>query len=173
MANCPLIAMVSCAVPSQLVRRSRVLFFLSLLGLSWLAVHYGGFGYHNIGMTAFVYPLLAVFFTCILLRTIQPGTFFSWLGRTPILRFFGKYSYGMYIYHVLFFPVVCRLLPPMQRLLHSRTWGGVAYVLVILGLTCILSVLSYQFYERPWLRIKSRFGYTKPKPAVYDMAPVS
>jgi len=158
---------------STLIRRSRGLFVLSLLGMSWLAVHYRGFGYHYIGMTAFVYPLLAIFFTCILLRTIQPGTFFSRLGRTPLLRFFGKYSYGMYIYHVLFFPVVCQLLPPMQRLLHSRAWGGVAYVLVVLGLTCIVSVLSYQLYERHWLRMKSRFAYSKPKPAVRDMAPAS
>jgi peptidoglycan/LPS O-acetylase OafA/YrhL len=156
-----------------LVRKSRVLFFLSFLGISVLAVYHGGFGYHNAGMTAFVYPLLAIFFTCILLRTIHAGTVFSLLGRTRILRFFGKYSYGMYIYHVLFFPVVCNLLPPMQRLLHSRAWGGVAYVLVILGLTCIVSVLSYQLYERHWLRLKSRFGYGKPKSPVSDLAVTS
>jgi peptidoglycan/LPS O-acetylase OafA/YrhL len=158
---------------STLVRKSRFLFFLSFLGLSLLALQRGGFDYHSPAMTAFVYPLLAVFFTCILLRTIQSGTFFSRLGRTRILRFFGKYSYGMYIYHVLFFPIVSRLLPPLQRLLHSRAWGGVAYVLVVLGLTCIVSVLSYQLYEKHWLRLKSHFSYTKPKSAVSNLASVS
>jgi hypothetical protein len=58
-------------------------------------------------------------------------------------------------------------------LLHSRAWGGVAYVLVILGLTCIVSVLSYQLYERHWLRLKSRFGYGKPKSPVSDLAVTS
>jgi peptidoglycan/LPS O-acetylase OafA/YrhL len=111
-----------------LVRKSRALFFLSFLGMLLLALHYGGFGYHNAGMTGFVYPLLAVFLTCILVRTIHAGSVFSRLGRTRVLRFFGKYSYGMYVYHALFLPVVSNLLPRMQRLLHSRTWGGVAYV---------------------------------------------
>jgi peptidoglycan/LPS O-acetylase OafA/YrhL len=159
---------------SVLIRRSRVLFLLSFLAIALLAKHCTGFGYHDVAMTAFVYPVLAVFFTCILLRTIQTGTLFSWLGQSRILRFFGKYSYGMYVYHVLFFPVVSRLLPLMQRLVHSRTWGGFAYVLLVLGLTCVVSVLSYQIYERPWLTLKSRFSYVKPKPtAATDLATAS
>jgi len=158
---------------STLVRRSRVFFLLSFLGISCLAVHYGAFGYHNAGMTAFVYPLLAIFFTCILLRAVQPGTFFSWLGRTRILCFFGKYSYGMYIYHVIFFPLVGKLLPPAQRLVHSKAWGGVVYVLGTLGLTCIVSVLSYQLYERHWLKLKSRFNYSKPKVAAPELSPAA
>jgi peptidoglycan/LPS O-acetylase OafA/YrhL len=129
-------------------------------------VYYGQFGYHTVGMTLFVYPLLAVFFTSILLRTIKPGTLFSWLGRTSFLRFFGKYSYGMYVYHVLFFHLESRLLlAPMQRLVHSKTWGGILYVLAMLVLTCIVSVLSYQLYERHWLKLKARFNYMKPKTA--------
>jgi peptidoglycan/LPS O-acetylase OafA/YrhL len=151
---------------ATLVRQSRVFFLASSLGIAGLAIYYGQFGYHDAGMTLFVYPLLAIFFTCILLRTIKPGTFLSWMGRTRFLSFFGKYSYGMYVYHVLFFPMESRLLlAPLQRLVHSKTWGGVLYVLEMLVLTCIVSVLSYQLYERHWLKLKSRFSYTKPKTA--------
>lgn len=155
---------------TTLIRRSRILFLVSLLGIASLAIHYDGFGYHSPVLTILVYPLLAVLFSCILLRTLQPGTFFSRLGSLGVLRFFGKYSYGMYIYHLLFFPLVGTLLPPLQRLLHSRTWGGIVYVLVVLGLTTIVSVLSYQLYERHWLRLKSRFSYIRPATRSADLA---
>nr|WP_256369992.1 acyltransferase [Granulicella sp. S190] len=155
---------------STLIRWTRLPFALSLVGMAGLAVHYVGFGYHDVGMTLFVYPLLAVFFTCVLLRTVQRGTVFHWLGGTRGLRFFGKYSYGMYVYHVLFFPLAARLLLPSQRLVHSKAWGGMLYVAEVLVLTCIVSVLSYQLYERHWLRLKSRFSYSRPKGAESSFA---
>jgi peptidoglycan/LPS O-acetylase OafA/YrhL len=158
---------------STLVRRSRVLFLASGLGIVFLAWHNGGLGYHTVSMTLFVYPLLAVLFTCILIRTIQAGTVFNWLGGTRLLRFFGRYSYGMYIFHNIFFPLVSKIMPPLQRWLHSRVLGGVVYVLVVLGLTSIVSVLSYELYERHWLRLKSRFSYERPKAASPGLAAAS
>jgi peptidoglycan/LPS O-acetylase OafA/YrhL len=124
-------------------------------------------------MTAFVYPVLAVFFTCVLLRTIQSGTLFHWFGRTRFLRFFGKYSYGMYVYHVLFFPLASKILRPAQQLMHSQVLGGLLYVFVVLALTCVVSVLSFQLYERPWLRLKSRFSYSKPRNSASKLAAAS
>jgi peptidoglycan/LPS O-acetylase OafA/YrhL len=158
---------------ATLVRRTRIPFLLSAILLATLAWHEGGLGYHTVGMTLFVYPLLAVLFTCILLRTLKAGTFFSRLGQMRVLRFFGKYSYGMYIYHLLFFPLVSRLMPPLQRWLHSRALGGAAYVLLVLAMTCVVSVLSFQLYERHWLRLKSRFSYERPKGSPVNVAAVS
>jgi peptidoglycan/LPS O-acetylase OafA/YrhL len=156
-----------------LILRTRLPFVLSFLCIVWMAVHYDGFGYHEAGMTAFVYPVLAVFFTCVLLRTIQSGTLFHWFGRTRFLRFFGKYSYGMYVYHVLFFPLASKMLRPAQRLMHSQVLGGLLYVFVVLALTCVVSVLSFQLYERPWLRLKSRFSYSKPRNSASKLAAAS
>jgi peptidoglycan/LPS O-acetylase OafA/YrhL len=157
----------------EIIRRSRLPLVLSIAGMVWIAAYNRGFNYHNVTATLFLFPLLAVFFTCILLRTIQPGTFFSWLGQRRVLRFFGKYSYGMYVYHRLFSPLLGRMLEPLQRVVGSRALGGVMYVALVLALTCVVSVLSFQLYERPWLRLKSRFSYAKPKPPVQDLASAS
>jgi peptidoglycan/LPS O-acetylase OafA/YrhL len=94
----------------SMLRHVKAVFIASLAGLAVIIHHNGYAGYHNNWFVIAGFPLLAVFFTCALLWTIQPGTILSKVGQTRILRFFGKYSYGMYIYHNLFFPLVARLL---------------------------------------------------------------
>jgi peptidoglycan/LPS O-acetylase OafA/YrhL len=147
---------------SLIVRRSILPWILSGGGLLALTIQNGAMNYHNVGMTMVGYPLMGVFFGCTLMKTIQPGSALSCIGRSRPLRFFGRYSYGMYIYHRLFTPELSRLLVPLQRLFHSLAVGGVAFVLIVLGLTCAVSVLSYELYERRWLKLKSRFSYGEP-----------
>lgn len=74
----------------------------------------------------------------------------------PVMRWFGKYSYGLYVWH----PIVNMLL------LHSPLTAqfGVASkleVVLLLALAFTISVLvtlaSYRFLEAPLLRLKSRF----------------
>ena len=148
----------SVALP-VLVRRSRWVAAVAFAGLAGLAAINGNLNYHTRSMTLFVYPLLAVFFSLILLRTLQPGTPFYSVGNWRILRFFGKYSYGMYIYHQILSPYTGRYLGVLQHLLHSILWGGLAYVGLALAGTTAISVLSYEMYESKFLKLKSRFPY--------------
>ncbi|MHB1841183.1 MAG: acyltransferase family protein [Acidobacteriaceae bacterium] len=143
----------------ELVRRSRWIVALAFTGLAGLVVINRGLNYHTRSMTLFVYPLLAIFFSGILLRTLQSGTLFHSVGNWRVLRFFGKYSYGMYIYHQILSPFTFRYLGMLQRLLHSIVLGGLAYVALALVGTTAVAVLSYQIYESKFLKLKSRFPY--------------
>ena len=147
---------------ARMLRHVKPVFIASLAGLAAIIYHNGYAGYHNAWFAIAGFPLLAVFFTCTLLWTIQPGTSLCRLGQTRILRFFGRYSYGMYIYHNLFFPLVARLLVVLQHRLHSPSLGGVAYVLIALAATTVTSVLSFELFEKKWLSLKSYFPYHKP-----------
>ncbi len=147
---------------TRMLRHVKPVFIASLAGLAAIIHHNGYAGYHNNWFAIAGFPLLAVFFTCILLWTIQPETALCRLGQTRILRFFGKYSYGMYIYHNLFFPLVARLLSILQHRLHSPSLGGAAYVFIALAATTVASVLSFELYEKRWLSLKSHFPYHKP-----------
>lgn len=160
-----MVAILTRQLPLQsLLRHVKAVFLASLAGLAVIIHHNGYAGYHNNWFTIAGFPLLAAFCTCILLWTIQPGTSLCRLGQTRILRFFGKYSYGMYIYHNLFFPLVARWLSVMQRRLHSPSLGGAAYVLIALAATTVVSVLSFELFEKKWLSLKSRFPYREPDP---------
>jgi len=78
----------------------------------------------------------------------------------PPLRFLGRYSYGLYVYHL---PVTV-LLPFVGRLLPGVPWSA----LVLAG-GCLLAlaaaVASYHLFERPILRLKRYFPMERPVPA--------
>ncbi len=154
-----LAVLIRSAALQDLVRSSRWIVVAAFAGLTALVVVNGGLNYHTRSMTLFVYPLLAVFFSGILLRTLQPGTLFHGIGDWRVLRFFGKYSYGMYIYHQLLSPFTVRYLGILQRQMHSVVLGGLAYVALALAGTTAVSVLSFQLYESKFLKLKSRFPY--------------
>jgi peptidoglycan/LPS O-acetylase OafA/YrhL len=83
------------------------------------------------------------------------------LGRVlggRLLGFLGRYSYGLYLFHLL-------LRPLFTRFLHQLTAGGMAYPLactlyLILSFTAsiLVAVVSYHAYEQPFLRLKERWA---------------
>jgi peptidoglycan/LPS O-acetylase OafA/YrhL len=76
--------------------------------------------------------------------------------NTPILRFFGKISYGLYIIH---FPIFLLLYSRIVNWgIANLHWKGLA-MQVSASVTCLLialflSVLSFRYYESFFLRLK-------------------
>jgi len=104
----------------------------------------------------------AGFFGSLLVLAVasKPWTVWGWLWRTPLLRFFGKYSYAMYVFQ---WPLIVLLAPIVTaESLCSRTgsvFGGrLAYLALMTATTTGLAVLSWQLYEKHFLALKSKFG---------------
>jgi peptidoglycan/LPS O-acetylase OafA/YrhL len=79
-----------------------------------------------------------------------------WLLGTPPLRYLGKISYGIYLYHLVAMAVLFRYASPYAPLLQARGWplfaaGG--------GLAVIAGTLSWYLLEAPFNRLKRRFPY--------------
>jgi peptidoglycan/LPS O-acetylase OafA/YrhL len=82
--------------------------------------------------------------------------------QTGPLRFFGKYSYGMYIYHQIFQNSMMKYIyPAAVRLLHSQVLGAIGYFFTAILLVTVVSVLSYELYEIRFLRLKGFFPYQR------------
>lgn len=80
------------------------------------------------------------------------------LFNIPILKFFGKISYGFYIFH---WPVYLLLSPYLFPWISKFASGGLLQfaVSVIATLAAVaISLLSYQYYEKHFLRLKDKFG---------------
>jgi peptidoglycan/LPS O-acetylase OafA/YrhL len=78
------------------------------------------------------------------------------------LRFFGRYSYGMYIYHQIFQTYMMKyIFPAAARLFHSQVIGAIAYFFTAILLVTAVSVLSYELFEIKFLRLKRFFPYRK------------
>ncbi len=88
-------------------------------------------------------PLEALLFAVILVQAVLYGA--PLLERAP-LRYLGRISYGLYLYHELGYAVADRL---------GRK-GTVVYLAIAVAATIVLAALSFHLFEQPLLRLKSR-----------------
>jgi len=137
---------------------------ISLVAVGAMAIIFAvnGFDFHTISMDTVGYPVLAALFTSVLVQALNPGSWASRLGSLRPLRFFGKYSYGLYVYHILFLPGLAPCQHELQNWLHSVLWGGLLFDMLMLAGTTALAVLSYHVYEKRWLSLKRFFEYKEP-----------
>lgn len=68
----------------------------------------------------------------------------------PILRWLGKISYGLYVFHPICFEIIHRFITP-----HSFFTD----VALSFGITIVIAFLSFHFFESPILQLKNRFQY--------------
>ena len=113
------------------------------------------------------YSLLALgYATLVLSAYLQngAGSILDRFFQQKWLRSFGKYSYGIYVYH---HPVLL-----MGSLLFARVqvWGydvvpSVPYCIFIVAVSFGVAWISYRILEKPFLNMKARFD-----PGVRSMA---
>lgn len=114
--------------------------------------------FHSVLSSILVFPCLGILFARLLLVALHARTWAYRIGSTGWLRFFGRYSYGMYIFHRLLNSV--GLMRWLQERTGSMLLGGVLYVILMLALATVAAVLSYELFERHFLKLKRRFSYS-------------
>ena len=125
-----------------------------LLGVIYIT---SGFDFHSVAMDTIGYSALALLSASVIVQALSPGSWAAWLGNLGFLRWMGKYSYGLYVYHYLFSPIFGRLEHKLQNAVGSTLWGGLLSVLLMFLSSIVMAVLSFRFYEMPWLRLKRYF----------------
>lgn len=95
----------------------------------------------------------------------------SWLGRAahwPVLHFFGKYSYGMYVFQCLLIPLLGGLIsaPALAEALGHPILGQTVYCAIMLAITVAVALLSWNLLEMRFLALKSYFGGHAPEGAL-------
>ncbi len=115
------------------------------------------------GLLVWLPILLAVMFASLILEAIRHGSAVQRLFQHATLRFFGRYSYGLYVYHYTLATLVMIPLRNWMHLhFHSRALGVVVPAAITLTLTVILAMLSYHLYEKHFLRLKRYFAGGSP-----------
>ena len=110
-------------------------------------------------------PVFAVTFGGILIAAIRPNSLFGHLLSCLLLRYLGKISYGLYVYHI-----VCNIVSLF--IINFLEWSDTAFndagqlvFALSLALTIIMGSFSYYLFERPFLKIKERYAIVQSRPA--------
>ena len=115
--------------------------------------------------------LFALFFGALTLTALQQAnrSFLARLFQGPVLRTFGKYSYGLYVYHGVLEPhEVLHTEDRLGALLGNHSAGIAAQTVIGVTLSLIISVISYDLFEKRFLELKR---YFESRPAAVPAAP--
>lgn len=102
--------------------------------------------------------LYAIFFTA-LLALVLSNRRQSWLNaicESRFLRFFGKYSYAMYIFQNPLVPLIALLFTSnqLEAATGSFVAGRVAYILIMAAVTTLVALASWNLFEKHFLSLK-------------------
>jgi peptidoglycan/LPS O-acetylase OafA/YrhL len=84
--------------------------------------------------------------------------FLNYLFSSNWLVYTGKISYSLYVFHWF---LLMLLLPKISNLFTAitGTYSPVTSITICFTLTFLISILSYEFFEKPIIRIKKRYSY--------------
>jgi peptidoglycan/LPS O-acetylase OafA/YrhL len=107
------------------------------------------------------YALLSSAFAAVLLTVVLTDHAPTWLQRILRLRVltqFGKYAYGLYVYHITFVYFVSRLGDRLVRSTQvASPWFVDLKICIGFALSYGVASLSYNYFEKRFLVLKERF----------------
>jgi peptidoglycan/LPS O-acetylase OafA/YrhL len=98
----------------------------------------------------------------VLALTAGPAARLARLFSSPLLRFFGRYSYAIYIVHVPLATVALRLelageaFPRVAGLQWPR---AILFYVMLVAVSTLFAIASWHLLEKHFLRLKTRFEY--------------
>ena len=114
----------------------------------------------------FTYPLVGYGMSLIVFSAIKKEH--SFLGgalTNKTIVYLGKISYGLYVFHFSVFTLAVSLISKwveVQQLPYPRY----TFLVMLIGflITVIFSFASYNILEKPFLKLKERFGFISSRP---------
>lgn len=130
--------------------------FQAILYLLVVAAYFTGmrFGY-------FTHEVYALSFALIILNIATNSQSYFQLEH-PILKYLGKISYGIYMYHLLCIRLAMIVLEKLG--MGNSEYSGFENILlyvVATVLTILISTLSYEYFEKRFLNLKGKFTVIK------------
>jgi len=103
----------------------------------------------------------------LLIYCIAPPNPIQKFFSNRVFRWFGKYSYGLYVLHYTIMWVLLANADFLQLMKsiasYSPSLESLVYMTILYGLSIVAALISWNVVERPALKLKRFFSYDKPK----------
>jgi peptidoglycan/LPS O-acetylase OafA/YrhL len=124
-----------------------------------------GFAAYDPLVSTIGHTIIAVLFAAVLVLalTLPRQTFLVRMFESTTLRFFGRYSYGIYVFHhpLLFLMAGVVPLAILPSVFGSQLLRQTVFVAIATAVSVFLAFLSWHLFEKRFLRLKAHFPYRK------------
>ena len=96
-----------------------------------------------------------VFFAFVILEQVYSKKSFLKIDRIPLMKYSGDISYGFYMFHCIAIYYWAMIFSDYHFTEHLYQF--IVYLLVVFASTYLAAMLSYRFFELPFLRLKKKF----------------
>jgi peptidoglycan/LPS O-acetylase OafA/YrhL len=147
----------------RLLSRAPAIFLGFLLLILGYALYAHGIDWQSDRVVNAVgYTFTAIASTALIAMTFLPLSRSACLFSHPALRFLGRYSYGIYVWHMILGGLI---VAPMRRLATHFVHGKLPLLLIgasaAITFSILISVVSYHLLEIHFLRLKRFFTYSR------------
>jgi len=141
--------------------------YTTLIVLLMAVINFGFYFINNhrsftLPYLAFIgYTTFAVLFGLLVYEAVTgKSKIIKFLLENRPLKFFGKISYGLYVYHwpvfLICFPFVTEFV--LNNMHISSRLAATTSSIIVTVATILLSVISYRYFEKPFLNLKKRYS---------------
>lgn len=106
----------------------------------------------------YLYFVVAILCCLVFDLLVNVNTVIKRFLQSPILAYLGKISFGLYIYHII---VIAYMNIIYDRILNSRNWSMEFFVTLLF--TILISIISYEFFEKRFLILKRKFTIVRAR----------
>jgi peptidoglycan/LPS O-acetylase OafA/YrhL len=169
--GCCLCALLRTSARQRVLHLAPRVFAVGAVILLCAAVlHHGLVWDTNFFVPTFGFSIVGITCAALIAMTLRPASTTQRLFENPTLRFFGKYSYGLYVFH---YSVEAMFMTSVRQFVdakfHSKVLGVISGAGVVLAVTILVALLSFHFYEAPLLKLKRYFSYNRNAAAPHQL----
>lgn len=147
---------------SKIPKWSIISIYLLLLILIPFRFYTWKFGAHYAHVSSVMPVVFSTIFAFIILEQNYAANSFYKVSRFKLISSLGKYTYGMYCYHMIAFFAVLVLFYLMGINLHGMSkYTFLTVVLTSFFATLLTAELSYIYFESFFLKLKERFSFIR------------
>jgi peptidoglycan/LPS O-acetylase OafA/YrhL len=140
-----------------LLRYSGIAFFVLFVAMVCAGGYLGGLDKDNYFVASVGYTIIAFTYAALIGTVIARPAWTRVAFENGFMRFFGKYSYGLYVYHVSVSALKIPLRHRIDVASHSKAIGVVLTALIVGALSVVVAFASYHLYEKHFLKLKKYF----------------
>ena len=144
-------------LPMPSIRTARIGFVSALAATIAVILYANTAWYTSKPMMTVGYSVLALLYASLLALALHSESLVARCLSVRPFRFFGRYSYGLYLWHYMFSQQVDQFSAWVASVTRIPAVASLLTFAVVLAIITGIAVLSYRLIEQPFLRLKKRY----------------